>query len=695
MGTLANNVKNVALIGHGGEGKTTLAEAILFNAKVIDRQGRTDDGNTTMDFTAEEIAKKISISMAVAHCTHQCEFGMAKFNLLDTPGFFDFEGEMRLALSAADSALVVSGLGGSVSVGTEKALDYCIKHSIPAILFLNGTDKENADYLGTLNALKDKYTTKIAPMQIPIMENNKMVGYVNVLTGKAYKFDKDKEVRYQVDMPANLAGEYEELKNKLVESAAESDDEMMMRYFDGDTFTTDEIIAGVKKGVLAGSCIPVLAGSAVCNKGVINLMDEMVSLLPSAADAPAATGKDANGNAVEVVCDEDKPAVVQVFKTIVDPFYGKLSLIKVLSGKVKVGMTLKNVNKDSEEKIGSLFFVKGKKQEPTDIVVAGDIGAIAKLSNTSTGDTLCAANNLVEVDAVVLPKPVFSMAVYAAKKGDEDKIFSGLKRLQEEDNSFTVTKNEETGEMLLNGVGETQLDVLCKKLENKFKVEAVLTEPRIAYRETIKKMVEAEGKHKKQSGGAGQYGHCKIKFSPYAEGDFLFVDSVVGGTVPRQFIPAVEKGLIECLPHGVLAGYPMVGLRAELYDGSSHPVDSKEIAFKMAASIAYKEGCAKANPTILEPIYTLQITVPENYLGDILGDMNKRRGRILGMESVEGNQVISAEVPLGEIVKYATDLRSMTQGRGSYELEFTRYEEVPATSIPKIVEDAKKFAEAE
>lgn len=689
---LAKNIRNVALVGHGGEGKTTLAEAILYNAKAIDRQGNTNDGNTVMDFDSEEIAKKISISLSMANCVYDCEFGSAKINLIDTPGFFDFEGEMRLALDAADGAIVVSGLGGSVSVGTEKAVDYCIKNNIPAILFLNGTDKENADYIGTMHALKEKYTTKIAPMQIPIMQNEKMTGYVNVLNGKAFMFG---DTKTQIEIPENLKDEYEELKLKLIESAAESDEEMLEKYFAGESFTTEEIIYGVKKGVLQGSCIPVIAGSAVCNKGVYNLMNEIVSLLPSPADTKAVVAQDKNGNAVEIACDEKAPVVLKVFKTVADPFVGKLSMFKVLAGCVKIGTTLKNANKNADEKIGSLYFVKGKKQESTDIAHAGDMGAIAKLQNTSTGDTLCDASRQVKVSCVELPKPVLTMAVYAKKKGDEDKVFSGLYRLQDEDNSFTVTKNAETGEMLLNGIGETQLDLLCKKLKNKFGVEAVLKEPRIAYRETIKKAVDAEGKHKKQSGGAGQYGHCKIKFSPYAEGEFLFVDSVVGGAVPRQFIPAVEKGLLEALPHGVLAGYPMVNIRAELYDGSYHDVDSKEIAFKIAASLAYKDGCLKANPTILEPIYTMKISVPDSYLGDIFGDMNKRRGRILGTENHDGRQVISAEAPLSEIMKYATDLRSMTQGRGSYELEFARYEEVPPQQIPKIVEDAKKWAEKE
>ncbi len=435
---LAKNIRNVVLVGHGGEGKTTLAEAILYNAKAIDRQGRTEDGNTVMDFDSEEIAKKISISLSMANCVYDCEFGSAKINLIDTPGFFDFEGEMRMALDAADGAIVVSGLGGSVSVGTEKAVDYCIKNNIPTILFLNGTDKENADYIGTMRALKEKYTTKIAPMQIPIMQNEKMTGYVNVLNGKAFMFG---DTKTQIEIPDNLKEEYEELKLKLVESAVESDEAMLEKYFAGETFTTEEIIFGVKKGVLNGSCIPVLAGSAVCNKGVFNLMNEIVSLLPSPADSKTVAAKDKNGKVVEIACEEKAPTVVKIFKTVADPFVGRLSMFKVLSGVLKVGTSLKNANKNIDEKIGALYFVSGKKQESTNVAHAGDMGAIAKLQNTSTGDTLCDASMQVILPNVELPKPVLTMAVYAAKKGDEDKVFSGLYRLQDEDNSFTVTKN--------------------------------------------------------------------------------------------------------------------------------------------------------------------------------------------------------------------------------------------------------------
>lgn len=448
----------------------------------------------------------------------------------------------------------------------------------------------------------------------------------------------------------------------------------------------------MKQGVKEGAAIGVFGGSALANFGVFNLMNNLISMMPSAAEAKPVVAFDENDKPTELKPDENAPVVIRIFKTIADPFVGRLSLFKVVSGTLKSGLTLKNASKDSEEKISSIYFLKGKKQETVDAACAGDIGALAKLSNATTGDTLSEGREL-RLPPIELPKPVLSMAVYAAKKGDEDKIFGGLNRLKDEDISFTVTKNAETNEMLLSGVGETQLEILCRKLKNKFGVEAVLKEPRIAYRETIKKMAEAEGKHKKQSGGAGQFGQCSVRFEPgAADGQFEFVDAVVGGAVPRQFIPAVEKGLREAIKEGVLAGYPMVDLKCTLFDGKSHPVDSKEVAFVSAAKLAYAEGVAKAAPAILEPIYQLKITVPESFMGDILGDMNKRRGRILGMEMVDGKQVINAECPLAEVLKYATDLRSMTQGRGSYEMEFVRYEEVPATQVPKIIEDAKKQA---
>lgn len=685
-GISAKNIRNIALLGHGGEGKTTLAEAILFSAKAIDRQGRVDDGNTTMDFDPEEIGKKISISLATANALYKG----VKLNLIDVPGFFDFEGELVQAMTVADCALVVTGPGGTLPVGTEKALDYCVAHKVPTMIFINGMDKENANYWDTVNAVSQKYSTKIVPLMIPLMENGKMTGYANVLEGLFYKVGSHGENGQP--LPDSLKAKYDELKGVVMEKAAESDEELLMKFFDSGELSADEMIRGMKQGVKEGTAIGVFGGSALADFGVFNLMNNLVSMMPSAAEAKTVVASDENDKPVELKPDENAPVVIRIFKTIADPFVGRLSLFKVVSGTLRSGLTLKNASKDSEEKISSIYFLKGKKQETVDSACAGDIGALAKLSNATTGDTLSEGREL-RLPPIELPKPVLSMAVYAAKKGDEDKIFGGLNRLKDEDISFTVTKNAETNEMLLSGVGETQLEILCRKLKNKFGVEAVLKEPRIAYRETIKKMAEAEGKHKKQSGGAGQFGQCSVRFEPgAADGQFEFVDAVVGGAVPRQFIPAVEKGLREAIKEGVLAGYPMVDLKCTLFDGKSHPVDSKEVAFVSAAKLAYAEGVAKASPAILEPIYQLKITVPESFMGDILGDMNKRRGRILGMEMVDGKQVINAECPLAEVLKYATDLRSMTQGRGSYEMEFVRYEEVPATSVTKIIEDAKKQA---
>jgi elongation factor G len=684
-GFLAKDIRNVALIGHSGEGKTTLAEAILFNAQAIDRQGKTDDGNTTMDFDPEEISKKISISLATANCV----YNGVKFNLIDVPGYFDFEGEMLSALSVADSAIIVTSASGTLSVGTEKALDYCIENKIPAMLFINGLDKENSSFLNTVNAIEAKYS-KIAPVFIPEMNGGKMIGYVSVVSGKHFAFGTKGEGGDAI--PAEMKEAYDRYRDHVVEVAAESDDELMMKFFDGEALTDEEVNFGICEGLVKGICIPVLGGSALTNKGVFNLMQIMAESLPS-PDRNPTVAKDDNGNEVILKADANGPVVLRVFKTIADPFVGRLSIIKVVSGTLKSGLVLKNINKDADEKISTVYFLRGKKQETAECAYAGDICALAKLSSTTTGDVLVSGAP-VYLPEIVLPRPVLALAVYAAKKGDEDKIFAGLSKLKDEDQSFAVTKDPETNEMLLSGVGETQLDIICRKLKNKFGSEAVLKEPRIAYRETIKKQVEAEGKHKKQSGGAGQYGHCKVRFEPGAEdGQFEFVDAVVGGAVPRQFIPAVEKGLREAVAEGVLAGYPMVNLKCTLFDGSSHPVDSKEIAFKMAANIAYKEGCAKAAPTILEPIYEMQIIVPDNYLGDVMGDMNKRRGRILGTEMAAGKQVVTAEAPLSEISKYATDLRSMTQGRGKYSLKFSRYEEVPALSQPKIIEEAKRLAE--
>lgn len=683
--TRTDEIRNVAIIGHSGEGKTTLTEAILFNAGAIDRQGRVDDGNTVSDFEQEEIARKTSISLTASRCEYTDRKGRhVTFNLLDVPGFFDYEGERSEALAAADNALIVTGAGGTLTVGTEKAIEYCLKNKIPSILFINGLDKDNGNFVKTVHAIKEKYGNKIAPMIIPNMVDEKMKGFVKV----AYGVLRDWE-RNEHPIPENLKADYEEAHLAMCEAAAENDEGLLDKFFAEGDLSGDEIERGVKLGVKACTTITVLGGSALKNQGIFNLMDKMVSTMLSPADAKPQKAFD-DGKEVFIKPDADAPAAAHIFKTTVDPFVGRLNMFRVLTGTIKSGDMLIDGRTGESQKIGAIYYLRGKKQIPADEITAGDIGAFAKLGAVATGDVLSVSGKIT-APPIEMPPAEYAMAIGSAKKGDEDKVFAGLKKLQEEDTSFRIEKNPDTGEMLIAGVGETQLSVLCRKLKNKFGCDAVLSEPKVAYRETVRKCAEGEGKHKKQSGGAGQYGHCKVRFEPGAEnGEYEFVDAVVGGVVPRQFIPAVDKGLKEAMKEGVLAGYPVVNLKCTLFDGSYHPVDSKEVAFVSAARLAYLDGMKKASPCILEPVMKMEITVPDNYLGDVMGDMNKRRGRILGTDTSDGKAVVTAEAPQAEILKYATDLRSMTQGRGSYTTEFSRYEEVPAALQDKIIADAKK-----
>ena len=679
------NIRNVAIIGHSGEGKTSLAEALLFNGKSIDRLGNTADKNTVMDYDEQETSRGISISLAVANTTWQD----VKINIVDVPGYFDFEGEFESAMRAVGSAVLVADASGSVSVGAEKAIDYCLRRHIPLMIFVNGVDKENSNYVGTVQAFVDKYGKKISPTHLPILRDGKMKGYVSVISGKAFEFSPGG--RTPIDVPDNLKDELASLREALTESAAETSEELLDKYLSEGALTNDELVAGVKAGLTAGDAIPIMGGSALQNMGVLNLMYEIVDLLPSPMERRPVLASDEKGEILSVTCDVNKPVSAQVFKTVADPFVGKLNMIRVFTGTLKSGMTLYNATTGEKERINGLYVMKGKKQEAVDELVAGDIGAVNKLVNTNTGDTLCDESNKIKFYDIPFPAPVLTMAISALKSGEEDKVFQGLNRLAEEDLTFKVEKDKDTGEMVIRGQGETQLDVLCKKLKAKFGAEAVLKNPRIAFKETITAVAEAEGKHKKQSGGAGQFGVVNIKFEPGAsDGEFEFVNAIVGGAVSKPFAVAAEKGLREAMQKGVLAGYPMVNLKATLYDGKEHPVDSKEVAFISAAKLAYEDGCSRAKPVILEPVYAYKITVPDNYTGDILGDMNKRRGRILGMEVEDGKQVISAEAPIAEMQKYATDLRSMTQGRGKFSFEFLRYEEVPFATQEKIIQDAKK-----
>lgn len=683
---LSENIRNVAIIGHSGEGKTSLAEAMLFNGKSIDRLGTIADKNTVMDYDAEELARGISISLSAAYTYWEG----VKINIIDVPGFYDFEGEFEEAMRAVGSAILVADASGQVSVGAEKAVEYCIRRHIPLMIFINGIDKENSNYVATVEAFREKYGKIIATMHTPIISGGKMKGYVSVISGKAYEFTKGG--RNEIAVPDGMKEEVALLKEGLTEAAAETSEVFLDKYLSEGALTNDEIIAGIKTGLMEGGTIPVMGGSATQNMGVINLMTEIKEILPSPKERRPVLATDlATGDVLNITCDENAPFSAQVFKTVADPFVGKLNMLRVFTGSLKSGMTVYNATTGEKERINALYLMKGKKQEATDELSAGDIGAVSKLNATNTGDTLCDESRKIKFYDIPLPHPVLTMAISATKHGEEDKVFAGLNRLAEEDLTFKVEKDKDTGETVIRGLGETQLDILCKKLKAKFGCEATLRDPKIAFKETITSAAEAEGKHKKQTGGAGQFGVVNIRFEPgAADGVFEFVDAVVGGAVPRQFIPAVEKGLREAVTKGVLAGYPMVNIKCTLFDGKYHPVDSKEVAFVSAAKLAYDDACAKARPVILEPIYSYKIIVPDNYTGDILGDMNKRRGRILGMESVSGKQEISAEAPLAEMLKYATDLRSMTQGRGKFEAEFVRYEELPFTEQEKIIAAAKK-----
>lgn len=682
----SQNIRNIAIIGHSGEGKTSLAEAILFNGKSIDRIGTISDKNTVMDYEEQELARGISISLSAAYTFWKD----VKINVIDVPGFYDFEGEFEEAMRAVGSAVLVADASGQVSVGAEKSIEYCIRRHIPLMIFINGIDKENSNYVATVEAFREKYGKKIATMHTPIIIGGKMKGYVSVISGKAFEFTKGG--RNEIAVPDNMKDEIELLKSGLIEAAAETSEVLLDKYFADGTLTNDEIIAGIKNGLFDGSTIPVVGGSALSNMGVINLMNEIVDILPSPIERRAVLATDINsGDVLNVTCDENAPFSAQVFKTVADPFVGKLNMLRVFTGSLKSGMTVYNSTTGEKERINAIYLMKGKKQEVTDELVAGDIGAVSKLNATNTGDTLCDESKKIKFYDIPLPKPVLTMAISAQKMGEEDKVFLGLNRLAEEDLTFKVEKDKDTGETVIRGQGETQLDILCKKLKSKFGCEAVLSAPKVAYKETITVTAEAEGKHKKQTGGAGQFGVVNIRFEPNAsDGVFEFVDAVVGGAVPRQFIPAVEKGLREAIQKGVLAGFPVVNIKCTLFDGKYHPVDSKEVAFVSAAKLAYEEACGKAKPVILEPIYSYKIIIPDNFTGDILGDMNKRRGRILGMDTVDGKQEVSAEAPLGEMLKYATDLRSMTQGRGRFEAEFVRYEEVPFGEQEKIIAEANK-----
>ncbi len=633
--------------------------------------------------------RQISISTAVA----PLEYKGCRINVLDTPGAFDFAGEVIEALRAADAAIIVCSAKDGVSVGLEKAWKYCEERNMPRFIYISKTDEDNSDYNATFEALRARFGNKIAPLVVPIWdEGKKVTGIIDVLNKRAYEMQDQKRV--EIEIPEGKDAVIEEFNNALKESVAETSEEFMDKFFGGEDFTYAEMIQGLRQGVRELSLFPVLCGSAVNCMGSLMLLDDIVDLLPNPMEGNYHKATRQDGETEPFVVSPGGVPTAFVFKTVSDQ-YGKYSFVKVLSGTLTPDLPMVNARTGASEKLGRLYTMRGKKATEVKELSCGDIGAIGKMDKVKTGDTLCDSRKVVALKGMPFAEPCYSEAIAPKTRGQDDKVAAGLARMNEEDPSFTVVNNSETRQVVLSGAGDMQLDVLVSRLKSRFGVEAELSPARVPYRETIKKKVEAHGRHKKQTGGSGQFGDVWIRFEPqYESEDMIFAEEVFGGSVPKNFFPAVEKGLREAAQKGVLAGYPLVNLKATLYDGSYHPVDSNEMAFKTAAQLAYKEGIANANPVILEPIGALEVTIPDSYLGDVMGDLNKRRGRVMGMNPTEdGNQILEAEVPMAEMTSYAIDLRSLTQSRGSFSFHFVRYEEAPPAAQQKAIEDAKAIQE--
>lgn len=682
-------LRNISIIGHGGSGKTTLTESMLYSSGAVQRIGKVEDGTTTTDFDADEIKRQISINAAMA----PVEWKDCKLNLIDTPGYFDFVGEVIGSLRVVETALINLCAVSGVEVGTEQVWKLAEKGNLARILFVNKMDRENANFDKVLTQARDMFGANVVPIQLPIGSEDKFTGLVDLLQMKAILFSGEK---FQVaDIPAELADQAAEYREQLVEIAAETDDELTLKYLEGEELTDEEIIKGIQRAVGAAKLFPVLCGSAVKSIGIPQLLDFLVFAAPQPADVVEAVAQE--GKTVELKGGSGEPFRALVFKTMADPYVGKVSFFRVYSGALSSDTQVINLNKGKTERVAQIYLFRGKNQIPVAKVEAGDIAAVAKLQDTSTGDTLGTKDCKSILRGIEFPVPMTSFAVEPKSKNDEEKVGAGLARFLEEDPTFKVERNAETKQTLIYGMGDTHLEIIVSRLSKKFGVEVNLNKPKIAYKETIRGTAEVEGKHKKQSGGRGQYGHVKILFEPLPRGQhFEFVDKIFGGAVPRNYIPAVEKGLIEAMEEGVLAGFPAVDIRATLLDGSYHSVDSSEMAFKIAASLAYKKGMAEADPVLLEPYVNVEVRVPENFMGDIMGDMPSRRGRVSGMEpQADGTQIIRAQVPLAEMFGYSIDLRSMTQGRGQFSMEYSHYEEVPAHIAEKIIEEYKKEASEE
>lgn len=679
-----NKLRNLALVGHSGAGKTSLTESLLYFTKAINRVGKVADGNTVSDYEKQEIKRKISIQTSII----PVEYKDYKVNFIDAPGFFDFEGEVLNALRASESALFVIDGENGIEVGTEKYWKYTENISLPRIIFVNKLDKENAKFNQVVSDLHINFSKKIIPLTLTLGEGENFEGLIDVIDKKAFKY-VDGKVE-EVEIPEIRVEEVNAVYEEIQEVVAESDDELMDKYFSGESFTEEEFKEGFRKAIINGNAVPLVAGSLEKNIGLDLLMDVITKYMPSPDHKAANIGFRVTDDYEEFEVSEDSPFSAVVFKTIADPFLGKISIFKVLSGAIKKDQNFYDISKDKELKASNIFYLRGKEQYKTEKIVAGDIGAFSKQDILQTGDSLCTKESPIEYKKIKYPRPVLYYAIEAESKNDEDKISAALKKLSEEDPTFEDRRDAETHQEVLAGLGNVQLEVLMDKLKENYSVNTKIVDLKIPYRETIKGKSDVQGKHKKQSGGAGQYGDVFIRFEPCDE-EFVFDEEVFGGAVPKNYFPAVEKGLRDSMDEGPLAGYKVVGIKATLYDGSYHPVDSNEQAFKSAARLAFKKGIVEAKPILLEPIMKLEIKVDEKYMGDVMGDMNKRRGKILGMEPQEdGSQIISALAPESEVLKYSIDLRSMTQARGSFSMEFEKYEEVPKEITEKIIEENKK-----
>lgn len=678
-----DQIRNIALAGHASKGKTTLLEAMLHLAGATERAGKVADGNTVTDFDAEEKKRHISMASAVA----SIEYKSKKLNFIDTPGLFDFEQGAFEGLRAAETAVIVVSARSGLAVGAEKAFKNAGSRRMARVLVTTKMDDDRADFYKSFNGIVAKFGTAACPVVVPIISGGKVAAYYNMIDGKAYAYADGK--RTESDAQPDDAPRFEAVQAVFTEAVASADEELMEKYFEGEELTPEEKIRGLKAGVADGSIIPVFALSGLAETACDLLLDFLAEVCPAPKSEYAA---DADGEPIELTPDPNGPLAAVCFKTVADPFIGKLSYFKVISGKITAATPAYNARTGKEERMGKLVSVFGAKQTDISELSAGDIGAVTKLGGFATGDTLCSAAQVVTLDGVHIPSATYAMAVEVAKKGEEEKVASGLSRLCEEDPSLHFGVNNETHQQILSGLGEQHLDVAMARLKSKFGVEATLVQPRVAYRETITMKVSAQGRHKKQSGGHGQFGDVFIEFEPYDTEELVFAERVVGGAVPKNFFPAVEKGLRESMQKGVLAGYPMVGVKATLFDGSYHPVDSSEMSFKTAASLAYKEGIPKAMPVLLEPILTVTATVNDEAMGDVIGDINKRRGRVLGMTpSGDGSQEIMAEVPESEMSTFSTAMRQMTQGRGSFTTAFARYDRCPEHIAQKIKAEASQL----